>query len=119
APRVANMDKKHLKIQPDRNATKPVYCYLLIHPDWLKGSPGTIEGTPLGGYADAAVAATARWFAERLKNLKLIEVRGRIRLVEDTTIPGVGNGATVVEEVIDKEEAAKDEKTIEADADGE
>ena len=58
----ADIDKKHLKIQPARNSMKPVYCYLLIHPDWLKGSPGAIDGQELGGYSDAPVEATARWY---------------------------------------------------------
>ncbi len=64
---------------------KPVYCYLLIHPEWLKGSPGTVGGQDLGGYSDAPVDATALWYDERLKNLRLVEVRGRIKLSEDTS----------------------------------
>ena len=85
AARAADIDKKHLKVQPARNSMKPVYCYLLIHPDWLKGSLGAIDGQDLGGYADAPVDATARWYEERLKGLRLIEVRGRIKLSEDTS----------------------------------
>ena len=38
------IDKKHLRIEPGRNGTKPVYCYLLVHPDWLKGSPSVLHG---------------------------------------------------------------------------
>ena len=79
------IDKKHLKVEPFRNSTKSVYGYLLIHPDWLKGSPGEVDGLELGGYSDAPVEATARWYDERLKNLKLVEVRGRIKLTEDTS----------------------------------
>src|SRR5205814_411787 len=52
ASRRKDIDKKHLRMQPPRNSTKPIYCYLLIHPDWLRGSPGTVEGMALGGYAD-------------------------------------------------------------------
>ena len=85
AARAADIDKKHLKIQPARNSMKPVYCYLLIHPDWLKGSPGAVDGQELGGYSDAPVEATTRWYEERLKNLRLIEVRGRIKLSEDAS----------------------------------
>lgn len=83
ASRMADIKKKHFNIQPPRNSTKTVYAYLLIHPDWLKGSPGKLDGQPLGGYADAAHEENAAWFAERLKNLKLVEVRGRIKVAED------------------------------------
>ena len=69
AARAADIDKKHLKIQPARNSMKPVYCYLLIHPDWLKGSPGAVDGRNWVATADAPVEATARWYDERLKGL--------------------------------------------------
>jgi putative DNA methylase len=98
------IEKKDLKIEPARNSTKPVYCYLLIHPDWLKGSPGTLDGEELGGYADAPVEATARWYRERLKNLSLIEVRGRIRLADDTSALGGGEVAADAPESDDAEE---------------
>ncbi len=79
ATRSADMDKKHLGILPERNGKKPVYCTLLIDPEWLAGSPGVAEdGTELGGYIDAPVEATEKWYRERLKNLRLIEVRGKV-----------------------------------------
>ena len=64
-------------------ATKPknksVELTLLIHPDWLKGSPGKGSGgTTFGGSATDDAESTARWNAERQKNLKLIEVRGKL-----------------------------------------
>lgn len=80
------IDKKHLRIEPPRNSTKDVYCYLLIDPEWLKGSPGFVDGDELGGYPDAPLAATQRWYEHRLRNLKLIEVRGRIKLSDDTSL---------------------------------
>ena len=49
ATRRSEIDKKHLKIEPPRNSTKPVYSYLLIDPDWLNGSPGIVNGAELGG----------------------------------------------------------------------
>ena len=61
ATRRAEFDKKHLRIEPLRNSTKPVYCYLLIDPDWLKGTSGVVNGTELGGYSDATVESTNRW----------------------------------------------------------
>jgi putative DNA methylase len=77
AMRMSDIDKKHLGILPTRNGKKPVYCTLLIDPEWLKGSPGTTaDGEESGGFIDAPVDATAAWYHERLKNLRLIEVRG-------------------------------------------
>ena len=77
ATRVADIDKKHFGILPPRNSTKPIYCTLLIDPEWLKGSPGAApDRAEFGGYADAPVEATERWYRERLKDLRLIEVRG-------------------------------------------
>ena len=51
---MADIKKQHFNIQPPRNSTKSVYTYLLIHPDWLKGSPGNVDGHELGGHADAS-----------------------------------------------------------------
>lgn len=106
------IDKKDLRIEPARNSTKPVYCYLLIHPDWLQGSPGTLDGEELGGYADAPVEATARWYRERLKNLSLIEVRGRIRLADDTS-------ASDSTEAVDAEEAVEPQEVSDAELEAE
>ena len=56
---------------------KSVELTLLIHPDWLKGSPGKAsDDSPYGGSTTDDAASTAAWYAERQKNLKLIEVRG-------------------------------------------
>ena len=85
ATRMADIKKKHFNIQPPRNGTKSVYAYLLIHPEWLRGSPGDFGEQVLGGHADATPEANAKWYGERLKNLKLVEVRGRIKLGEDTS----------------------------------
>jgi putative DNA methylase len=100
ASRTAEIDKKHLKIQPGGNGAKPVYCYLLIHSDWLKGSPAKVNGSVLGGYTDGTPEENAAWYAERLKNLRLVEVRGRIKLAEDSAaLPENGNGQAVKEVV--------------------
>ena len=112
AAKASDIDKKHLKIEPPRNSIKPVYCYLLIHPDWLKGSPGTVGGEELGGYSDAPVDATARWYEERLKSLKLIEVRGRIKLAEDMSDRDVAaNSATEGDQISDTENSSAPEQT--------
>jgi putative DNA methylase len=85
ATRRSQIDKKHLKIQPERNSTKPVYSYLLVNAQWLSGSPGILEGETLGGFPDADPRATEAWNAIRSADLELIEVRGRIRLSEDSS----------------------------------
>jgi hypothetical protein len=49
----------------------------LIHPDWLKGTPNRDAlGKVFGGSATDDSESTARWNTERVKTLKLIEVRG-------------------------------------------
>ena len=111
ATRRSEIDKKHLKIQPPRNSTKHVYCYLLIDPDWLKGAPG-VQGHELGGYADATVEATSRWYNQRLENLTLIEVRGRIKLADDTSHLGVVEDAPIPQT---DEETANEEQADEAE----
>ncbi len=58
---------------------KKVDFTLLVHPDWLKGSPGEDSaGRSFGGSADDSAKATAAWNAERKDTLRLIEVRGKL-----------------------------------------
>jgi putative DNA methylase len=74
---VAKVNGESRSIGKAKNKT--VELTLLIHPDWLKGSPGVgKDGTPLGGSATDNANRTAAWNAERAKNLKLIEVRGTL-----------------------------------------
>lgn len=56
---------------------KPVQMFLLIHPDWMKGVPGFEGDEELGGWAGAPVDATTAWFEKRVRNLQVIEVRGK------------------------------------------
>ncbi len=66
-PAMGNSDRKDKKVE----------LTLLIHPDWIKGAPGRAAGgLPFGGSVTDGAESTARWNAERMKNLKLIEVRG-------------------------------------------
>lgn len=83
AKRQAEIDKKHLNIQPPRNSTKPVFSYLLVDPEWIKGTAGTIDGNRIGGFPDATVKESSEWYSERTKSLRLIEVRGRIKFADD------------------------------------
>ncbi|TVP96591.1 MAG: DUF1156 domain-containing protein [Planctomycetaceae bacterium] len=65
---------------------KKIELTLLIHPDWLKGSPGKdADGNWFGGSVTDTAEATAAWNEERAKSLKLIEVRGK--LPESITCP--------------------------------
>jgi putative DNA methylase len=67
----------HASLSLGKSKNKSVDLTLLIHPDWLKGSPGSSsEGKPYGGSATDSAASTAAWNQERQRNLKLIEVRG-------------------------------------------
>lgn len=58
---------------------KKIDFTLLIHPDWLKGSPGRdLDGNWFGGSVTDTSEATAAWNEERAASLKLIEVRGKL-----------------------------------------
>jgi putative DNA methylase len=116
AKRRAEIDKKHLNIQPARNGTKPVYRYLLIDPEWLKGSLGNVGSCELGGYSDASVEATSRWYEQRLDGLRLIEVRGRIKLAEDTSEAGTAEPEPI-EEVEEAESSEEESSTTTAETD--
>ena len=107
AQRVADIDKKQLKILPPRNGKKPVFCYLLVHPDWLRGAPGEVDGVALGGYADGTPDENASWYAERLNSLRLIEVRGQIKLSEDESAFAARDEARTVP---DGEQAVAEDK---------
>jgi adenine-specific DNA methylase len=81
ASRAADLKKKDFNIQ-----SKPVFMYLLLDPKWFAGTPSEVAGVKLGGYAGADPEATAHWYRERLKGLRLIEVRGRVRLSESADL---------------------------------
>jgi len=58
---------------------KKVELSLLVHPQWLAGSPKQDPaGMPYGGAAQDNAASTARWNQERAKNIRLLEVRGEL-----------------------------------------
>jgi len=94
AKRYNEMKKKDFGILPNGQGKKPIYCTLLIDPDWLRGAPGKMpDGTDFGGYADAPVDHTYAWYRERLKNLRLIEVRGRVGAATGNAAEGTGETA--------------------------
>jgi putative DNA methylase len=69
-----------------KGKSKKIELTLLVHPDWLAGSPKQDKsGQPYGGSAQDDVAATARWNQERAARIRLLEVRGV--LPEEVTCP--------------------------------
>src|SRR5262249_29460236 len=60
-----------------KGRNKKIELSLLVHPDWLAGSPSADKsGKSFGGSAQDDAASTARWDAERTKSARLLEVRG-------------------------------------------
>jgi len=72
-----------------KSKNKKVNLTLLVHPEWLRGSPGKDEnGNDYGGSVTDSPEATAAWNRERAKNLRLIEVRGK--LPDEVVCPDTG-----------------------------
>jgi adenine-specific DNA methylase len=72
-----------------KGTNKKIHLTLLIHPQWLAGSPAKdATGADFGGTATDDATSTAAWNAERAKNLRLLEVRGD--LPEFVTCPETG-----------------------------
>lgn len=68
---------------------KKVELSLLVHPQWLAGSPGfASDGSLYGGSATDTPEATAAWNRERASKIKLLEVRGV--LPEEVICPDTG-----------------------------
>lgn len=69
-----------------KGKNKKVELSLLVHPDWLSGSPKKDgAGQEYGGSATDDVDSTSRWNIDRAKRLRLLEVRGS--LPETVTCP--------------------------------
>ncbi|MGY2902936.1 DUF1156 domain-containing protein [Bradyrhizobium sp. URHC0002] len=69
-----------------KGKNKKVELTLLVHPQWLAGSPKQdMNGQPFGGSAQDSVATTARWDQARATNIRLLEVRGA--LPDEVTCP--------------------------------
>ena len=64
---------------------KKIGLTLLIHPEWLKGSSGQDDEGALGGSANSPLLETRRWNKERIKNYRLVEVRGALPTI--VTLP--------------------------------
>ncbi len=69
-----------------KGKNKKVELSLLVHPQWLAGSPKqNSNGQPFGGSAQDDAASTASWNQERASKIRLLEVRGP--LPEEVTCP--------------------------------
>jgi putative DNA methylase len=69
-----------------KGINKKVEMSLLVHPQWLAGSPKQdSSGKPFGGSAQDDAISTARWNEERASKIRLLEVRGT--LPEEVTCP--------------------------------
>ncbi len=77
------------RVDLPKATNKKVELTLLVHPQWLAGSPkADAEGRPFGGSAQDDAESTARWNAERASKIKLLEVRGT--LPAKVTCPDTG-----------------------------
>jgi putative DNA methylase len=90
-PHCGHRHQRHMLGKPKKK--KKVSLTLLVHPEWLKGSPrtspdGTPYGTPYGGAAQDDAPSTALWNAERARHLRLLEVRGELPV--EVTCPETG-----------------------------
>jgi putative DNA methylase len=62
-----------------KGKNKKIELSLLVHPQWLAGSPKQdANSQPYGGSAQDDVAATTRWGSERASKIRLLEVRGAL-----------------------------------------
>ncbi len=83
----AAADGKSVSLGNSKN--KKIDLTLLVHPEWLRGSPGKdAHGNWLGGSVTDSAESTAAWNEERAKTLRLIEVRGK--LPEQVACPDTG-----------------------------
>ena len=74
------------RIDLGKGKNKKINLTLLVHPQWLAGSPrGDSAGQPYGGSAQDDVESTARWDQSRASKVRLLEVRGT--LPETVTCP--------------------------------
>lgn len=74
------------QIKLGKSTNKKVELSLLVHPQWLDGSPKQdAQGQPYGGSAQDDVTATTRWDNERASKIRLLEVRGA--LPDEVTCP--------------------------------
>ena len=72
-----------------KGKNKKVNLTLLVHPEWLAGSPKTsANGIEFGGSPQDDAQSSEAWNLERASHIRLLEVRGK--LPEQVTCPETG-----------------------------
>lgn len=67
------------QIKLGKGKNKKVELSLLVHPQWLAGSPKQdSDGQPYGGSAQDDATSSSRWNQERAGEIRLLEVRGSL-----------------------------------------
>lgn len=62
-----------------KGKNRKVELTLLVHPEWLAGSPKTApDGREFGGAPQDDAASTRAWNTERARHIRLLEVRGKL-----------------------------------------
>ena len=93
-------ENQYSSVIKGKSKNKKVSLSLLIHPDWMKGAPGSDNQGELGGTVTSTVEATKRWNELRQGTLKLIEVRGK--LPDEITLPDTGERISTKDGTIPK-----------------
>jgi len=66
-----------------KGKNKKVELSLLVHPQWLAGSPKQdAQGKPYGGSAQDDAVSSSLWNQERASKIRLLEVRGTETVIE-------------------------------------
>jgi hypothetical protein len=79
---------EHINLTKGKN--KKIQLTLLVHPEWLAGSPMLdADGRPYGGSAQDDAESTARWNQERASKIRLLEVRGTETLMVADKTTGI------------------------------
>lgn len=66
-------------VKLDKGKNKKVELTLLVHPEWLAGSPkAAADGSEFGGAPQDDAASTRAWNTERANHMRLLEVRGKL-----------------------------------------
>lgn len=73
-----------------KSLSKKIELALLVHADWLAGSPAVDDvGRAYGGSAQDDATSSARWNAERAGKMKILEVRGSLPAQVTCPVTGI------------------------------
>ena len=93
-----------------KGKSKKVEMSLLVHPQWLSGSPkNDANGQPFGGTAQDDARSTEKWNLERARMARLLEVRGRLPntvkcpITGDTFYTDARGGTAALKDKINKQ----------------